>query len=52
MDQRFLGKDVNAGRGRLIPASALEAFLLDLRVQWSRFVIYSTAKALVYGSDL
>lgn len=45
----------DAGRSRLWTGnsdSALEAFHLDLWVEWSRFMIYSTGKMLVYGSDL
>lgn len=45
----------DAGRRSLLTRnfdSALEAFHLDLWVEWSRFIIYSTGKMLVYGSDL
>lgn len=51
----FLFGRFDAGRSDLWTGnfdSALEAFHLDLWVEWSHFMIYSTGKILVYGSDL
>lgn len=55
IDKCFLLKDVAAGKSSLWTGnsdSALKALHLDLWVEWSRFMIYSLGKMLVYGSDL